>query len=454
MIVSTILGMIAGICLYVGLLHLLISYRKLKPLLNFFFALTCLMLMIYSFGLIGQYSATDVENYIKAQKIVCSSGYLVGIAFVRFIAIYTRITPVRLLLILHGLYIISLFVNLTSPTGIIYSSIDGLSKIYLPWGEFISSPQGGTLSPLFVFQLLALNSNTIFVFYACYRQYRRGEKQASLVVVVSSAIFAVTLQHDRLIDLQKIKSVYVAQFGFLSFVIIMSLYLVRTVFQAATLQQKLQESERLRKLAVEEERNRLARELHDSVSQTLFTVSTIAQTLPRLWQRHPEIFTQGLNELIQLSQAALAEMRNLLLELRPSSFSAQSLEILLQQLIKGIQGRAKLEIITTIKGNPSLSEKEKLVFYRISQESLNNIIKHAKATHVSVLLEDNSHELTLSIEDNGCGFDPNNIAPGCLGISILKERAQSIGAEFYLNSHAGQGTEIKVKWAKSANLNP
>jgi signal transduction histidine kinase len=138
-------------------------------------------------------------------------------------------------------------------------------------------------------------------------------------------------------------------------------------------------------------------------------------------------------------------MRNLLLELRPNSFAVQPLEILLQQLIKAIQGRAKLKITTTITTDQPLPDEVKLVFYRITQESLNNIIKHAQATEVFVTLHSDAQEMVLSIIDNGRGFDPMNIPSGHLGIGIMKERAESIGATFYLNSYLGQGTEIVLR---------
>ncbi len=204
-------------------------------------------------------------------------------------------------------------------------------------------------------------------------------------------------------------------------------------------------------MAVEVERNRLARDLHDSVSQTLFTVAIIAEALPRVWKRNPEVAQQGLEELAQLTQGALAQMRNLLLELRPSGLADKPLGELLQQLTKGIQGRASLQIITTVEGDRSLSNEVKLVFYRITQEALNNIIKHAQATLVSVSLRNDSQDIVLCITDNGCGFDSNKILSGNLGIAIMKERAKSIGAIFHLSSYPGKGTEIVLSWSTAVN---
>jgi signal transduction histidine kinase len=369
-------------------------------------------------------------------------GYIFGINIAWFVSLYTHIKPIRLILVINSLYIISLLINEISPTGILYSHIGSLSSISLPWGESISYVKG-ILSPLFIFQILALSSNTIYCFSACYLQYRQGEKRAALTLSLSLAILVATVQSDRLVDLGKIQFVYLAEFGFLSFIIIMSLRLSKDLIQVVKLREQLLESERLRKIAVELERHRLARDLHDSVSQTLFTVATTAEALPRVWQRYPDIAEQELGELAQLTQAALAEIRSLLIELRPDGLANKPLAELLQQLIKTICERASLKVTTKIvEGDYPISNEVKLVFYRITQEALNNIIRHAQATQVSVSFYSESQNLVLRITDNGCGFESNNIPSGHLGIAIMKERADSIGASFDLESSLGKGTEI------------
>ncbi|MCC5645429.1 sensor histidine kinase [Nostoc sp. CHAB 5824] len=450
-IISSLLSIFAGICLYVGLLHLLIASARLKPSLHLSFGLTCLVVFSYILALIAKYKAMNVDDYINARKLLSALGYIDGIVTIWFVALYTKVKPVRLLLALNSLYLICLLINQISPTGILYSHISRLSSISLPWGESITLSEG-TLNHLFGFQLLALISNSVFLFYACYRQYQCGEKQAALILGLSLAIFIGTVQYDRLVDLRTIKSIYIAEYGFLAFVVIMSLHLVKDLMQAVKLREQLIESERLRKMAVEVERNRLARDLHDSVSQTLFTVATIAEALPRVWKRNPETAQQGLEELAQLTQGALAEMRNLLVELRPNGLVEKPLGELLHQLTKGIQGRASLQVITTVEADhDSLSNEVKLVFYRITQEALNNIIKYAQATQVSVSLHGDSQGIVLRISDNGCGFDSNKIPSGHLGIAIMKERAESIGAIFHLSSYPGEGTEIVLSWSTAIN---
>ncbi|BAY75544.1 histidine kinase [Nostoc linckia NIES-25] len=444
-LILTVLGIVAGISLYIGFLHLLIASGRLKPALNFCFGLSCLAVVASILALMAEYKAMNVDDYINARKLLTSFGYIYGISTTWFVSLYANFRTMPLILVLNSLYFISLLINQISPAGILYSHISNLSSISLPWGESIPHPQG-TLNPLFSFQLLALIGNTIFVFFACYLQYQRGEKQAALTLGISLAILIATVQHDRLVDLGKIQFIYLAEFGFLSFIVIMSLRLSKDLIQAVKLQEQLQESKRLRKIAVEVERNRLARDLHDSVSQTLFTVATIAEALPRVWKRNPDIAQQGLEELAQLTQGALAEMRNLLIELRPDGLAEKPLGELIQQLTKAISGRPSLQVTTTIEGDLPLSSELKLVFYRITQEALNNIIKHAQATQVSVSLQYDSQKIILRISDNGCGFDLRQIPipSGHLGIAIMKERAESIGANFHLSSYLGKGTEISL----------
>jgi signal transduction histidine kinase len=444
-IILILLSIFAGVCLYVGILHLLIGWQRLQPALHICFGLCSLSVCGYLLALIAQYQAITVEDYIYARKCVSGLGFIFTVCITWFVAVYTNLKPVRIILVLNSLYLICFVINLISPAGILYSHITKIYSFYLPWGEVITYPEG-SINPFIRFQVLSLISSSIFVLYACYVQYQRDNKQAVISLAVSIAIMLGLGVHDRLIDLQVFKSVYLIEFGFLSFILMMSLRLTRELFQAVKLRQQLLESERLRKIAVEEERNRLARDLHDSVSQTLFSVATIAEAVPRVWQLHPEIAQEKLEELAQLTQGALAEMRSLLVELRPSRLGEKLLGELLQQLTKAVQGRANIQIITTVTGDQPLPEEIKLVFYRVMQEALNNIIKHAQSTQVSVSFEGNSEYIKLCISDNGCGFDVKDTPSDHLGIAIMKERAESIGASFQLESYLGQGTKVVLTW--------
>ncbi|RME59963.1 MAG: sensor histidine kinase, partial [Caldilineae bacterium] len=216
--------------------------------------------------------------------------------------------------------------------------------------------------------------------------------------------------------------------------------------QAALAIENARLREQVRRSAVAEERNRLARELHDAVTQTLFSTSLIAEVLPRLWARKPEEALERLAELRELTRGALAEMRTLLLELRPTALTEASLGDLLHQLADAITGRARIPVSVTVQGESVLPPDVQIAFYRIAQEALNNVAKHARASQAALTLTLGPDLVTLQVEDNGCGFDPDQIPPTSLGLGIMRERAQAIGADLHVQSQPNVGTTIVALW--------
>jgi PAS domain S-box-containing protein len=202
----------------------------------------------------------------------------------------------------------------------------------------------------------------------------------------------------------------------------------------------------LKEAATAAERERLARELHDAVTQALFSASLIAETLPRVWERHPEEGRQGLEQLRQLTRGTLAEMRALLLELRPAALGEQDLDTLLRQLVDGMRARTTMDVTTTIRGDCSLPLEARFALYRIAQEALNNVTKHARATQATVSLDCRPELTTLRIRDDGRGFDLGDTRARQMGLRIMRERAQDIGADLCIRSQPGQGTELVVTW--------
>jgi ligand-binding sensor domain-containing protein/signal transduction histidine kinase len=206
--------------------------------------------------------------------------------------------------------------------------------------------------------------------------------------------------------------------------------------------------EQAQELAVVEERQRLARDLHDAVTQTLFSASLIAEVLPRLWVRNPEEGSRRLSELRELNRGTLAEMRTLLLELRPSALIEADLQELLRQLAESVTGRARVPIALEIEGQCILPVGVKVVFYRIAQEALNNVAKHAAAGNGWVSLHCQPGRAELHIRDDGCGFNRQDISSEHLGLGIMQERAEAIGAQLSIESEIGHGTEVSIVWSE------
>ena len=198
--------------------------------------------------------------------------------------------------------------------------------------------------------------------------------------------------------------------------------------------------------AVQADRQRLARELHDAVSQSLFSASVIAETLPRIWERHPAIVQANLGDLHRLIRGALAEMRTLLLELRPKSMENAILGDLLRQLVDGVQGRTTIDVSLDIQGQGEIPIRVKENLFRIAQEGLNNVVKHARARHVKLNLDQSKARVTLCIADDGQGFEEEALEGSHLGLQIMRERAHNIGADLTISSRPAQGTRIVAIW--------
>lgn len=224
----------------------------------------------------------------------------------------------------------------------------------------------------------------------------------------------------------------------------------RTAELEREVEHRLQVEEVLRQSEMEKavaaERSRLARELHDAVTQTLFSASLIAEVLPRIWELDPVRGKQQLEEVRLLTRGALAEMRALLLELRPEALAKAKMEDLLHQLGRAMTGRTGVPVSVTVEGEAPCPPAVQIALYRIAQEALNNAARHADADQVEVRFVRELGRATLTITDDGRGFDAQSISPGHFGVGIMRERAASIGAQIKIESELGEGTEVRVVW--------
>jgi PAS domain S-box-containing protein len=204
--------------------------------------------------------------------------------------------------------------------------------------------------------------------------------------------------------------------------------------------------------AVTADRTRLARDLHDAVTQTLFSSSLIAEVLPDLWEMDVVEAQKSTEELRQLTRGALAEMRTLLLELRPATLTQTRLSDLIKQLCEAFIGRSRLPIKLNIEGDCTLPPEVQVAVYRIAQESLNNVFKYARATQVNVNLFIAANTVHFETCDNGIGFDMSMTKPTSLGMRIMRERAEAIGADFHIASQPGSGTCVEVTWHQNPKI--
>ncbi|MEW6286179.1 MAG: GAF domain-containing sensor histidine kinase [Chloroflexota bacterium] len=220
--------------------------------------------------------------------------------------------------------------------------------------------------------------------------------------------------------------------------------------QAAVAIENARLYEQAHHVAALEERQKLARELHDSVSQALYGIVLGARTARTLLDRDPTQAAQPLDYILSLSEAGLAEMRALIFELRPESLQTEGLVAALGKLVNALGARHQLKVTLEAQDEPDVSLDVKESLYRITQEALNNIVKHARAQQLKVSLNVESSELMLRISDDGTGFDTGAEFPGHLGMITMRERAEKAGGTFAIESAPNAGTRIQVKIPLSA----
>jgi PAS domain S-box-containing protein len=197
-------------------------------------------------------------------------------------------------------------------------------------------------------------------------------------------------------------------------------------------------------LAAGEERAHLARELHDSVTQALFSMTLITRTTEIQLDRDPAAARENLGTLRDLQREALAEMRALIFELRPGNLEQDGLNRALKTHTAALSGRIGLPIVVTSELDERLPIEIEEVLYRIAQEALHNVVKHAGARQARVELETDPTEVLLRIVDDGRGFDPTAIPEGHLGLAGMRARAAKIDGRLSIESRPGAGTTIEL----------
>jgi len=201
----------------------------------------------------------------------------------------------------------------------------------------------------------------------------------------------------------------------------------------------------VREKAALEERQRLARELHDSVSQALYGIALGARTARTLLDRDPKQAVEPLDYVLSLAEAGLAEMRALIFELRPESLKEEGLVAALTKQIEFVRARHRIAVEARLPDEPAVSLEAKEAVYRIAQEALNNTIKHARASKVALELNGGTRELVLEVSDDGVGFDTAESFPGHLGLRSMRERAATLGGMLDVESAPARGTRVRVR---------
>jgi signal transduction histidine kinase len=199
-------------------------------------------------------------------------------------------------------------------------------------------------------------------------------------------------------------------------------------------------------LAVTRERHHLARELHDSVTQTIFSLTLTAKAARILLEQDPTQVGLQLDRLQELAESALTEMRSLIFQLRPSTIEKEGLVPALRQHVASLQSRTGLVVELDIEEDGQLPAEQEFKLFRIIQEALNNVVKHAQANRAVVRLRFGAESVSLLVEDDGQGFEPAAVGLGreTIGLASMRERVDLLGGRFSIESRPGQGTRIRV----------
>ncbi|WP_169737177.1 GAF domain-containing sensor histidine kinase [Deinococcus pimensis] len=214
--------------------------------------------------------------------------------------------------------------------------------------------------------------------------------------------------------------------------------------QAAVAVDNAQLLEEARGKAALEERQRLARELHDSVSQALYGIAMSARAAQIAVKRDPHGVSVPVEYILSLAEGAITEMRALIFELRPETLLEEGLVVLLTKRAAATRTRHEVEVEVEFAEEPDVPLAVKEALYRVAQEALHNVVKHAQASRVFMRLVKEDDQLVLEVCDDGVGFDATAAYPGHLGQQSMRERVSAVGGTLSVTSAPGQGTAVRI----------
>ncbi|MCE7870979.1 PAS domain S-box protein [bacterium CPR1] len=204
-----------------------------------------------------------------------------------------------------------------------------------------------------------------------------------------------------------------------------------------------QREEEVRTTVMQEERKFLSRELHDSVSQALFGIVLGTQAALNAIE-HPARAREALDYVLSLAESGLAEMRALILELRPESLESEGLTGSLARQVRALARRYRLQLTLDVGHEPQMRIEHKHQCYRVAMEAMHNVIKHAEASQLTLRVMPQGERLVLEVEDNGKGFREDQVAPTRVGLQSMRERVAAIGGLLQLDSTLGKGTLVRA----------
>ncbi|GMQ86354.1 MAG: hypothetical protein BMS9Abin07_1928 [Acidimicrobiia bacterium] len=462
---TTSIAVVAGLCLAFGIFYLFVGARRpADRLLNLLFAFFALAYAGAVLTARAAFLADGPDQFITAIRV---SWVFASIGFsllIWYVAAYTEFRPRLFLWVITGAFAAIGLASVFFPN-LLFDASASVSSITLPWGETVLELEAGDAA-LFPLVLLAQIALIAYIIVADVFQFRRGHRSQAAALGIGIGWFVFTIVEEALVVSGVVDFVVLADFGFLGFVLAMSVQMVNTAIETeqelldyrANLESMVEDrtaelvgvQEQLvvqaETQAAAAERSRLARDLHDVVTQLLFSINLVAGSLPRLWRSDPEMAERSTNELQRLTRGAMAEMRTLLRELRPQTIADTDLSTLVTQLSEGLAARHDIPAEVRADVNGNLPPDVHIALYRIAQEAMNNVAKHANASSLVVDLKGDDGHVHLSVIDDGYGFDTGEVSAESMGLDIMRERADEIGADLAVSSEPDGGTTIDLTW--------
>lgn len=461
---TTSIAVVSGLCLAFGVLYIFIGARRpSQRTLNLLFGLFALAYGGAILTARAGFMSDSLDRYATTSRISTVLSVAGFTLLIWFVAVYTSVRPRILLWVLTGTFMSIALAAVFFPDLVVDIS-GGVNAITLPWGETVLMvEQEATLVPIY---LLTLFMSMGYIAVADIRQFRRGERREAIVLAVGIGWFIFTIVEETLVQADLIDFVFLSDFGFLGFVAAMGLQMVNSTIETeeelwryqsnlesmvAARSSELEEAHtellaQAEERAVAMERNRLSRDLHDVITQLLFSINLVAGSLPKLWTSDPEMAKRSTVELQRLTRGALAEMRTLLRELRPDTIATTDLPTLLTHLSDGLSARHDIPASLQMRLDVPPPPEVHVCLYRIAQEAMNNVTKHANASSLAVSLVGTEDRIDLIVSDDGRGYDGSAPPEAGMGLAIMAERADDVGATLTVTSRSDMGTTVKVNW--------
>lgn len=283
--------------------------------------------------------------------------------------------------------------------------------------------------------------------------FKRPASYYWFAALTAASVAALFFQYS-LIDAVKFSVTYILAYALVGLLAYFYVNAEEAKNELNLANKKLQEyAGQVEALAVAEERNRLARDLHDSVTQSLYSLTLFAAAASEeLSAGNIDIVSEHLEDLRQTSQQALQEMRLMVFELRPPELEIKGLALALKERLEAVESRSGVETVINIGFEGRLPSKMERGLYSIAREAMNNILKHSQATKTTINLKKEGGKVIFEIWDNGIGFDHSsyNFNAG-LGIKGMQERADRIGANLSLEANPEGGTRLRVEVPDDGN---